>query len=256
MYYVEPPVLKKPENENAKIWRYMDFTKFMDILERRSLYFTRSDKFEDPFEGISSKVTKEERLQYINDIGKQCGSIIKDAFLSSSEHLDRKVREWTAINCWHMNEYESDAMWKLYLKSNEGIAVQSTYKRLNNSFSDLEEKVCIGQVNYIDYELDNMQYKDNMLAPFLHKRKSFEHERELRAIMMKIPKKGERYDYDGEAFEHGTYVQVNLDELIDKIYVAPTAPQWVVELVELVLNKYKLEHKKVIQSSLFVKPTF
>ncbi len=39
-----------PEN-NPKIWRYMDFTKFMDMLDKESIFFTRSDKFDDKFEG-------------------------------------------------------------------------------------------------------------------------------------------------------------------------------------------------------------
>ena len=26
-----------------------------------------------------------------------------------------------AVNCWHLNEHESAAMWKVYLKSNEEL---------------------------------------------------------------------------------------------------------------------------------------
>jgi hypothetical protein len=41
----------KPDNKDAKIWRYMNFTKFVSLLKERSLYFARSDKFEDIYEG-------------------------------------------------------------------------------------------------------------------------------------------------------------------------------------------------------------
>ncbi|QWH51240.1 DUF2971 domain-containing protein [Bacillus mycoides] len=249
--YEKQPIFKEPEDENVKVWRYMDFTKLIDILERESLYFTRADKFDDPFEGISSKVTKEKRLQYINDTGGKLQGKLRE----SSELLDQKVREWTVINCWHMNEYESDAMWKLYVQSNEGIAIQSTFKKLCNSFSNVEEGISLGQVNYIDYELDDMQHKEHMLSPFVYKRKSFEHERELRAMIMRIPEKGNRFDYKGQSFNHGVYVQVNLEELIDKIYVAPTAPQWIFKLVELMLIKYGLGHKKVLKSPLLENPS-
>ncbi|PES17872.1 hypothetical protein CN488_27335 [Bacillus anthracis] len=250
--YKKQLVFKEPKDENVKVWRYMDFTKLIDILERQSLYFTRSDKFDDPFEGISSKVTKEKRLQYINNIDDK----LRDEFREKSEFLDRKVREWTAISCWHMNECESDAMWKLYVQSNEGIAIQSTFKKLCNSFSNVEEEICIGQVNYIDYEIDDMQHKEHMLSPFVYKRKSFEHERELRAMILRIPKKGSRFDYKAQSFDHGDYVQVNLEELIDTIYVAPTAPQWIFKLVELMLIKYGLGHKKVLKSPLLENPSF
>ncbi len=34
------------------IWRYMDFTKFVDLLEEQALVFPRTDLFEDPYEGL------------------------------------------------------------------------------------------------------------------------------------------------------------------------------------------------------------
>ena len=42
---------KLPEDLDTKIWRYMDFTKFVSLLETRSLFFVRADSFTDPFEG-------------------------------------------------------------------------------------------------------------------------------------------------------------------------------------------------------------
>ena len=47
-----------------------------------------------------------------------------------SASLPNGSRDCTAVNCWHINEHESAAMWDLYLKSNEGIAIQSTYQKL------------------------------------------------------------------------------------------------------------------------------
>jgi hypothetical protein len=34
------------------------------------------------------------------------------------------------VSCWHMSEYESDAMWKLYGASNNCVAIRSTFARL------------------------------------------------------------------------------------------------------------------------------
>ena len=44
-------VFREPDNFSVKVWRYMDFTKFVSLLELRSLYFARSDLLGDPFEG-------------------------------------------------------------------------------------------------------------------------------------------------------------------------------------------------------------
>ena len=40
-----------PPSSDAILWRYMDFTKYVSLLEKRALFFARADKLEDPFEG-------------------------------------------------------------------------------------------------------------------------------------------------------------------------------------------------------------
>ncbi|MEH6519706.1 hypothetical protein [Sulfitobacter sp.] len=45
-------------DETQAIWRYMDFSKFVAMLQQGGLYFTRASDFSDPFEeaaGISSR---------------------------------------------------------------------------------------------------------------------------------------------------------------------------------------------------------
>ena len=50
------PVFVQPESEDVRVWRYMDFTKFVSFIDSRRLYFTRADKFDDPFEGSWPKI--------------------------------------------------------------------------------------------------------------------------------------------------------------------------------------------------------
>ena len=54
--YEEHPTFIQPENEEIKVWRYMDFTKLVSLIDSRRLYFTRADKFADPFEGSWPKI--------------------------------------------------------------------------------------------------------------------------------------------------------------------------------------------------------
>ena len=54
--YEEHPIFIQPENEDIKVWRYMDFTKLVSLIDSLRLYFTRADKFEDPFEGSFPKI--------------------------------------------------------------------------------------------------------------------------------------------------------------------------------------------------------
>lgn len=51
---------KQPEDKDCKLWRYMDFSKFMSLITTSQLYFSRSDKFPDIYEGhLSSKLLLE-----------------------------------------------------------------------------------------------------------------------------------------------------------------------------------------------------
>lgn len=50
----------------------------------------------------------------------------------------------------------------------------------------------IGLVKYIDYDKDVFPL-DNTFYPFTHKRKSFEHEREVRFLIQNLPITAEGY---------------------------------------------------------------
>jgi hypothetical protein len=121
--------LFEPVNKEIKVWRYLDFTKLVSLLDNRSLYFTRADNFEDKFEESWPKANVDARKPKkveTDDINFKNFYTISEA----STPLFEQWRRFVAINSWHMNDYESAAMWKLYLKSDEGVAIRSTYQRL------------------------------------------------------------------------------------------------------------------------------
>lgn len=246
--YKEHPVFEKPENENAKIWRYIDFAKFERLLDKSALFFTRADRLGDPFEGSYSRANIKLRPQVYKE------KIPLDKLENLSQFYKVFIKH-TAINCWHLGEYESAAMWNLYLKSNKGIAIQSTSDLLKTSLKDENHDVFIGKVKYIDFEKDWMP-EGNTLYAFVHKRKSFEHEKELRAMIQEFRyKKNGELDWSKPLFDDGIYAQVDLGVLIDKIYLAPTSPKWLFELVKSITKKHKLD-KDVLPSSLDDVPAY
>ena len=171
----EHPSFKKPDNLNIKLWRYMDFTKFLSLLEDEGLFFSRVDYFDDRFEGSYPRANEEIRAAaYGNERLRKSMPFLVESW----RILMKQARKETMINCGHMNECESAAMWKLYSKSNEAVCVQSTYERLHQC---LDEKTYIGEVRYIDYNTEYIS-EWNSFDAYLHKRRSFAHERELRAI--------------------------------------------------------------------------
>ncbi len=256
--YKEHPAFEKPQNENVKIWRYVDFTKFVSLIDKSALFFSRADKLGDPFEGSYPRQNVQQRAtlykRWLNTLPTQLKEFFGQKPGAIGEFY-KSLRRCIFINSWHENEHESDAMWKLYLKSNEGIAIQSTFSRLRDCFGNETPDIYIGRVRYIDYSKDVIS-KDNFFNPFLRKRKSFEHERELRAIVFAYDKIEDGMpNLPSTAFHTGMPMLVDLDKLIDRIYLAPTSPKWLYELVKSVTQKYGVK-KEVFQSNLRKRPLF
>jgi len=248
------PIFRQPDDENTKVWRYMDFTKLVSLVDSRRLFFSRADRLGDPFEGSWPRINVQARSYIPESIPAE----YRDKFAQSMDNMGELNKHWpryNAVSCWHINEHESAAMWKLYLKSDEGIAVQSTYERLKASIID-EDKVYIGVVNYIDYENECID-AGNLLSPFVHKRKSFEHEREVRALVTKWPVgDGEMgMDFTKEIIQDGMRVRVDVERLIERIYIAPSAPRWFADLVRALIQRYGYSFE-VVQSRLDDRPIF
>ena len=157
--YLNNPDIKLPEDPDTIIWKYLDLSKFLDLLMSRKLFMSRSDKFEDQYEGTFSEPTFEEIRKL---------SIDNPDFLK----FYKTHRERVAISSWHINEYESFAMWQIFTQNSEGLAIQSTIGRLQESLHlENNYKQYIGEVNYIDYKKEYIPF-DDMFFPFLFKRKS------------------------------------------------------------------------------------
>lgn len=240
-----------PEDDRLKIWRYMDFIEFVDLLDKSALFFPRADKLGDPFEGSHGKAYVAEMKSAFKE-GKDSEQILKN--LGS---VYRKIVKFTFLNCWHMNEHESAAMWNLYVKSNEGIAIQSSIAALRSSIKETGYEIYVGKVEYLDYESEVMTggLEEGERYPFFHKRKSFEHERELRLMIQDFKSAKSLIIYASPPHRDGIYVSVDLGSLIERIYLAPSCPKWQLGLLKSVTRKYGL-NKEVIQSGLNEKPVY
>jgi hypothetical protein len=238
------PSFKKPTNLGQTIWRYLDFTKFVDLLYSQELFFSRADLFNDPFEGSIPIVTYADRKQSINSMIEK-GTLLpkyKDAE-ALAEGSKAAVRSMFN-NCWHVNDHESAAMWKLYLKTNEGICIQSKFNLLEESLKGDANRIFLGLVNYIDYETEMIDW-GNVLNPFVHKRKSFEHERELRALIWESKLSSQL----------GIRVKINPAILISNIYVCLDSPTWFKTIVVDITRRFGLD-VPIVQSELARDPIY
>jgi hypothetical protein len=208
--YLNSSNIKLPDDPDTIVWKYLDLSKFLDLLMSKKLFMSRSDKFEDQYEGTFSEPTFEE---------------IKKLAIDNPDFLNyyKTHREQVAISSWHINEYESFAMWQIFTKNNEGLAIQSTIGRLQNAVKpENNYDQYIGEVNYIDYKKEYIPF-DDLFFPFLFKRKSFQYEREVR-ILTDTSKSDIKLN-------DGLKINVDLKQLIEKIYIHPKSENWYKKLV-------------------------
>ena len=252
-------VFQLPDADTT-IWRYVDLSKFVSLLQSRALYFCRSDRFEDPFEGsypiqpfvpIFSSVSPPAENGWVEEQFEQFAGREQQA------RFRKQLREALLVNCWHINKHESEAVWKLYAQGGSGIAIRSTVERLKASLR-CDERVYIGAVSYLDYTNATFPSTDIFHA-CMSKRKSFEHERELRAVI---------FDQERFAGPSGTYpipldkqksfgilAAVNLDQLMEEVRVHPAAPSHFQKSVQSLCEKYGLKGE-VMASELDAEPRY
>ena len=244
---------KLPKKQSLKIWRYMSLEKFKSMLDKKGLYFSSARQFDDSFEGSITQRHYEFNLRNSNNRR----GIDTDFYKKHVSPAFYELTGLTKINCWHLSEFESAAMWQLYLRDGKGIAIQSNIGRLKKSLKPFRSKpeygietINLGKVRYIDYRSDRMDDK-SMLGRFFYKRKSFSHERELRAAVtlrmaeesgVNIPPKG-------------VFVDVDLNVLISCVHLAPAVnPEFKEEIIKLIQAKgytFDVKHSEMDDEALF-----
>ncbi len=238
--YEHHEVFNRPA-DHAQIWRYIDFAKFVDVLDRKALFFARADRMNDPWEASLSLAIEERHLEKINlqlPPGSRPPRVVE-----YRAHW-QAVRRRMFLSCWHLADHESAAMWDLYAgREGQGIALQSTFGRLERALpNEWQHSIHAGTVSYVDYSSDDIPL-GNAFYRCLYKRTGFEHERELRAI----------FDTHDDRSPHGFLVPVDLSTLVEKIYVAPTASPWFPERVKRTMHHHRAT-APVVRSDLLAPP--
>jgi len=221
----------------------MDFLKFYAILENRKLFFPRLTILNDPFEGHPPRSIID---SYRNKLAELEGKDF-DKMLEIAKHnitVFKQGRFLICVSCWHNNPSESAAMWELYLKQNEGIAIKTTFEGLKDAFAKSEIEVTGGLVEYVNY--DTFQRKEmNILCWATLKRLGFEHEREFRVAVL-----------DPSSLNTaGISVPVDIESLIEEIYVSPSMPDWTVSLIQKLLIKYGF-NREIKRSTISCHPMY
>jgi hypothetical protein len=250
-----PDLAKFTVSRNASIWRYMDIGKYLDVITRRRIRFSRVVELRktDPYEGT---LTEYDQKKMISILGVKTNNELQATLIRYNvsnivEMIDKwpdKPLEWfqmlflkghqyvernaymNSVSCWHQNQDESDAMWALYAQRNAGVAIKSNVNRILKAFKSSEQTMHVAKVNY-DSKNNLSSFTSGMYDSILIKRHAFEHENEVRIIAPTI-------DEDNNPKESlGSYIDCDIHSLIEEVVISPLMPPYAHEALENISKK-------------------
>jgi hypothetical protein len=188
------------------------------MLRHGVIYLTRADFFDDKREGMLSAAN----LHYRRSIFASDATMAEAGYLAFREF--RRMKAWTNVSCWRLDEREHERSWKEYVGSRPGVALVTTYARLARFTATL---FCAK----VQYEDDAWISEANSLHPFMYKRKKWDWEREYRIIEQRFPKREARfrgasyYDCSEGTAHAGSMLEVSFDELLVGVVIGPHTSQ-------------------------------
>ena len=267
--------MKTGLDPNAALTRYMPLSKFVGFL-CNGITCSPACRFDDPWEG---------HVYF---------SAVVPA-LSSRENLARlvnKAREWISISCWHYAAAESYAMWQIYGRSDDAVAVHTTIGRLKAVAMDfITQKrkgvssplAVVTQVKYIDPKRGSKPFQENdifdvcfdhdqlpqdqdkqdwigmMGGAFGVKLVAYEYEKEVRLLVLdeNAPETMKIMTTPMPEGEGVLHIPVgDLEGFLTGISVSPKAPDWFVTIVKELTRRFgvTLDKIPVKKSELFTGP--
>jgi hypothetical protein len=267
------------------VWRYMDIAKYLDLITKGKLWFTRVIEFRhnDPYEAgltehdeqktvdIVEARTKEElrsilnRYQEIGIADLMDRTPEKSVYWFQLIYLTRlpytEMNAYThSVSCWHENQTESDAMWALYAHRDAGIAIKSTASRILAAFEKTQRTMSIAKVTY-DSSGALSALTSGIFDSILIKRHAFHHEQEVRIVAITMDgyeasnwtQENQTYNVDSSrSVAPGIYIDCDLNSLIEEVVISPLMKSHGAEAI-IDISKKILPNVPIRQSTLLTK---
>ncbi len=247
--------IEQPEDDE-KLWRYMDLSKYVSLLRSQSIYLTPLSALDDPFEGSNPQSLGLASVLEQSDTEGLIAQSLPSDISEMAAMASTVFKNGMYVSCWHLSAHESDAMWKLYSSTKDSICIQTTCGKLKRYIPNMNAQ--FGKVQYIDYATYVGPGTPITYNPAFFKRHSFEHEKEVRIVLADM----EPHKYLANASaghspqaDIGKTLTVDLKDLVDRILINPLAPAWFAEIVEDITLRYNFNFP-VAQSELLAQPTF
>lgn len=233
------------EDDRSKpIYRIISFDRLVRIFQSNQMSFVKPEKWDDPYENLIAKTHV--------DLGTSQASSLLEVGIRNDSHG----------NCW-TQQPDSDAIWRIYSSDKKCVRIESTPKVISSNIkkglcSYPKSRLFIGKVDYIPDDQIKIKVKEfakkvrsgvdlckAAAESLLFKRKSFEHEDEVRVLII---------DQDGIS-KHGVLnVKVDPHHLIQSVEIDSRAPKELVDVYKVYLEKELIFKGNISQSPLYDKP--
>ncbi len=231
-------------DDDTVLWRYMEFSRFVQLLESRQLWFARADQFDDPLEGMLTDgeflyepATDDEPPRF------------RDA---TSDPLAQMMRHTAYINCWRMGEAESIAMWDLYGKGSGSVAVTTTVGLVKEQLSQDLRSVYMAEVRYVDWNAPNAPR--GMFDLITRKDIGYAHEAEMRLFFWNTGGIRTEEPYRPELTPTGLTFSIDPQELITHLWIGPRETTASIQLlVEGVVARHGLNIPITVSNKMMIR---
>lgn len=204
-------MLSEDIENDAKLYRYITLSKFMEFIERKKTYFTSIYCWEDRWEAPQDKILNHKDAAFSDNIKK---------------HIDNMIGQ-----CWS-REGVSDALWEIYSDYGEGIMIQTTVQKFLK-IKGIKEAMIAPVIYYDDIckaleKIKSIKPYNTIYGYGFLKRKAFEHEKEVRIITLN------EHETIDEKKHDQFHVEFELDpiEFIQNIIIDPRAHDWFVDTIK------------------------
>jgi len=143
-----------------KIYRFMSFENFVDMIQTQSLAFVHPTMWDDPLEleAFEKVLLRKENIEGL-------------IFLCQKYKV--YAQSWTRLE-------ESDAMWRIY--NNNGMSIRISIKKDSIPLLTGVELKNVLYTNDIESKIEKIDLRESYDQLFAIKRKAFQHEDEVRLI--------------------------------------------------------------------------
>lgn len=216
---------------SQKLWRYMDLSKFVSLLDKNALWLARADTFRDVREGQFPEDMRTAIERAYEEFGSGVESIVRNA-----DDFHDYLKKNTFISCWHKNLDENMVMWEIYGRDNSALAIQTTVDTMRDCINP--SGLCGYSLILKDVSYQKSQEISGVLPYeecFFIKRPHFSFEQEVRISFDTYSR-----SKPSKKTPNGHYLPVFSNGLIKNILIHPDSPKWFEDAINSLTEKYDI----------------